>query len=292
MAIPYNTKTADRLVKLYRDTYKDILSQIDSATDFGKFYRLQTLSYIDNELKMLAIETDKFIKTEIPKQYRSGVNEANEGTKQLNLIAKSLGQDPFKIVYGFNVQNRQMVEALMSDASKRFGEAISGVGRSAKNITNMAFQRQVRAKIAEGTLTGTTRKEIVSGVKTLIKEQGLTAIKDKGGRTWTIDRYSDMLVRTKLVEARNTGLADRMLQNGQDLVQVSQNGSNHAECRKYEGKILSLTGNTKGYTSLDQAMGNGLFHPNCKHTINPIDVELASKTYGWSTTEQKYVKAI
>ena len=38
-------------------------------------------------------------------------------------------------------------------------------------------------------------------------------------------------------------------------------------CIPYQGKVLSLTGRTKGYTTVKEAETNGLFHPNCIHSF-------------------------
>jgi hypothetical protein len=398
---PYDQQAANRLIKLYQTTYNNILSEIDKATDFGKFYRVQTLAYIDQELKRLGAETTAWIQKEIPAAYKAGMKEAidnmhkqlvsnpfyhgggggagtygglggdifgsgfyitpNKKTAKLfgdkvdkvylslynkaeilrintdadydklihRVIKAYPGEDyhtaipkwakvnGYKAIAGadgfddkagiavfdktlvsktptlpirtlFTTQNRQMVEALVDDTSKRFAEAISGVGRSTRNLTNIAFQREVRAKIAEGVITGATRPQIVQSVKGLIREQGLTALKDRAGRTWTIDRYSSMLVRTKMAEARNTGLVNKMLENKQDLVQVSQNRSTHEACRIWEGRILTMTGATDGYPSYEEAVSTGLFHPNCKHTVNPINPELAALNHGWDTTKKGY----
>lgn len=36
-------------------------------------------------------------------------------------------------------------------------------------------------------------------------------------------------------------------------------------CAPWNGKVLSLTGQTPGYPTLEEAEGAGLFHPNCRH---------------------------
>lgn len=188
----------------------------------------------------------------------------------------------------FTQPNKAQVSALVDDASKAFGEAMSTVNRTVTNITAKAFQQETRARIAEGTLSSDTRKQIVASVKEQLKSNGLTALTDRGGRSWSLDRYADMLVRTKLTEARNTGLANKMLENDQDLVQVSINGSSHPLCAEYEGQVLSVTGATPGYDTVDDATADGLFHPNCMHTINPIEPDLAKQTYGWDVDKQEY----
>jgi hypothetical protein len=37
---------------------------------------------------------------------------------------------------------------------------------------------------------------------------------------------------------------------------------------------------------------DGLFHPNCQHTINAIDPELARETYGWNAFTGQYEKGV
>jgi hypothetical protein len=59
-----------------------------------------------------------------------------------------------------------------------------------------------------------------------------------------------------------------------DLVQVNGHSSfPNSPCLPFEDAILSLTGKTKGYTTLDEAKAQGLFHPNCIHHFGvTIDV--------------------
>ncbi|MGH9251720.1 MAG: phage minor capsid protein, partial [Acidimicrobiales bacterium] len=63
---------------------------------------------------------------------------------------------------------------------------------------------------------------------------------------------------------------------GRDLVIVSDAPEECPLCRPWEGKVLSTTGSTPagavvgGRTvagTLDRARGEGLFHPNCRHSV-------------------------
>lgn len=192
----------------------------------------------------------------------------------------------------FTQPNKDQVAALIDDSAKAFADALTTVGRNVRSITTSAFQREVKARIAEGVVSAETRTQIVAGVKQQLRENGLTALTDRGGRRWSIDRYADMLTRTKLTEARNTGLSTKMLENGTDLVQVSINGSKHEACADQEGKIFSLTGKTDGYPPLDDAISEGLFHPNCQHTINPVEPKIAARTYGWDRNSETYKQGV
>jgi hypothetical protein len=52
--------------------------------------------------------------------------------------------------------------------------------------------------------------------------------------------------------------------------------------------VLSLTGRTRGYTTLAEATSNGLKHPNCRHSISPFTEGLAEVSKVWNTETQRY----
>jgi hypothetical protein len=98
-----------------------------------------------------------------------------------------------------------------------------------------------------------------------------------------------MLFRTKVVEARNRGIANRLVENGYDLVQVSNHGmASCPMCAPWQGKILSSTGATKGYDTVLDAERAGLFHPNCRHAINVLVPGLASMTRAYNPDKGAY----
>jgi hypothetical protein len=98
-------------------------------------------------------------------------------------------------------------------------------------------------------------------------------------------------------ESRNRRLTDMMRTSGYDLVQVTNHNSDHLACKAWEGKVLSVSGNTPTGTrlaggfnvaaSLDEAKAAGLFHINCKHAINVLIPELAAKTSGYDNPYNK-----
>jgi hypothetical protein len=159
------------------------------------------------------------------------------------------------------------------------------VNRSTKLFISKAAKEQITNQIALGKVTGKTIRQVQKTIVALLKDQGLEALKDKSDRTWELDWYTEMLLRTKAVEARNRGLANRMVENDYDLVQVSSHGATDV-CGEWEGKILSVTGKTPGYKTVAQTEAAGLFHPNCRPAINVIVMDLAreTKAYGMPTT--------
>lgn len=276
-----SNQTLSNVTEFYKKAYKNIIEEILTATDFGVYNRKQILNQIEKILQDLGVDIQKFIETEIPKFYKTGADNA---VAQL----KSAGFN-VEVPSGFNRIHKEAVNNLIDDIGQSFAESITGVKRSAEQLLGKAVREMISYKMAEGVTKGSALKEVRNAVKGILQEQGLDSLIDKGGRSWTLDRYSEMLIRTKSVEARNRGFINRVLENGYDLVQVSDHVGECELCRPWEGRILSLTGQTKGYPTLQEAESNGLFHPNCRHAINTIHKDLAERTKAYDSKSGRYV---
>lgn len=281
--VTINEAELARLTKTYEQAYLDIYGKIAKATPFGQANRRAILAQIEEILTDLGINTQAFIEENIPAYYEQGADEA---VKQLNAI-----KAPINIKTGFNRIHRQAIEALVSDTASSFGESLSGVNRSAKAFMSQATKDSLTQQLATGQISGDALRTIQKNLKATLNEQGLSALVDKGGHNWTLDRYTEMLIRTKAVEARNTGLTNRLVENGYDLVQVSSHGAIDA-CGAWEGKILSLTGETGKYPTLMDAKAGGLFHVNCRHAINGLTLDLARQTMAWNSTTGQYEQGL
>lgn len=278
-----------KLTKTYQEAYKSIYNEIATATDFGAKRRKTILAQIEKNLTDLGADTQSFIDENIPKYYKSGADDAVAQMKKIYA--------PLDIKTGFNRIHREAIAALIDDTAKAFGESLTGVNRSAKVLMNQATKEVLTQQLATGQISGEALRKIQKQLIGTLQQQGLDALKDKSGRGWTLDRYTDMLVRTKAVESRNTGLKNRLVENGYDLVQVSSHGATDA-CGRWEGKILSLTGATTRLPSgeevytVRQAENDGLFHPNCKHAINGLTLSLARETMAWNASTRQYEKGL
>jgi hypothetical protein len=217
----------------------------------------------------LGVDVEKFIEKELPVYYKRGADDA---VKQLNNIGAEVG-----VKKQFNLLHKDAIAGLVDDTAKAFAESMTGVSRSARLLLGKATREMITAQIGKGMTAGDALRTVRKTIKGTLQEQGLSALIDKGGKRWELDRYAEMLFRTKAVEARNRGLINRMEQNGYDLVQVSSHGGCD-KCQPWEGKILSATGQTPGYPTLAEAEASGLFHPNCRHAINTVIPKLARET--------------
>ena len=260
----------DALINLYQQTYAKLVKEITTATDSGKIQKARVMARINAELEELGVELDKWAKREIPQYYLDGANVAIQDLRALGVeISKNKN---------FAVVNAEALKALTDEVALAFGQSLTTMSRNVRGVLDTAVRQQLNFVIAQGKLTGEARVTISNNIKQVLDQNGITAIIDKSGRNWTFDNYARMLARTKAVEARNQGLTNRMLTSGYDLVQVSNHGTDHPACAVWEGRILSLTGNTPGFPTLAEAKAAGLFHPNCQHAINVIIPDLAAKT--------------
>lgn len=116
--------------------------------------------------------------------------------------------------------------------------------------------------------TGTMSKwgAVQSGLNRFA-DRGITGFVDKAGRRWNLSSYAEMATRSATGQAAIQGHVNRLVANDRDLVIVSDHQEECPLCRPWERKILSISGNTPGYPTLQEAIGAGLFHPNCGHMI-------------------------
>lgn len=171
------------------------------------------------------------------------------------------------------------------EGQKILDSTLDKIKTATKLFTRSSYK--VYNRVIRETLVGTLEgKELrrASAQKALNRyaSRGISTFVDKGGRSWDIASYTEMATRTGLIQTRVQGHVDRIREHGGDLVRVSEHSDTCPKCEPWQGKILSLSGSTKGYPTLDEAISAGLFHPNCSHRIHEY-IE------GYSNTEFEYL---
>lgn len=162
--------------------------------------------------------------------------------------------------------HKDAINALASDAYLDFANGMNGMVRGVEKQLNEALKKQIRAINISKQITGTNLREISKEVQDAIGQRGFSVLIDRGGREWSLRRYSDMLTRTHVVKAANEGTINRAAEYGVDLVQVSRHGGSCKICQPYEGNIYSLSGESKKYPKLNEQPP---YHPNCRHSLLP-----------------------
>ena len=103
-------------------------------------------------------------------------------------------------------------------------------------------------------------------------QRTLNRTADRGLRTTqgneSLTSFTKRSIRSALSNTALMTYTSVMQENGHDLVVVSNEAAECPICRRFEGKVLSVSGSTSKYTSLAMAKVEGLFHPNCRHSVS------------------------
>ena len=277
---PFREKDLRTIDAIYKRAARNVLATFENQTDFEQWRRTQILNEINTVLAKTNKDTTAWLNEVLPDVYKRGSEDAIKQIKYLGAVPRNAAV--------FSAIDKRSVEVLISETQQAFATSLTTVGRTAGQALSQAVKDQIKIELATGRITGAARKQVSKAIVAQIKASGITGLIDKRGAQWTLERYSRMLALTKMMEARNTGMTNKALANGVDLVEITGGQSTHKVCAKWEGKIVSLTGNTPGYPTLADAQGEGLFHPGCQHHYNIVRLSLSSKTKAWDETLQQY----
>lgn len=139
------------------------------------------------------------------------------------------------------------------------------------------IHRRIIADVTAKELAGVgTRQQLADEALREYARRGITGFIDRAGRRWEMSSYVEMASRAAAMNASIEGHVQQLASQGHDLVIVSDVPQECAQCRRYEGRVLSIWGSVAGSVtedgktiagSLQQARDNGLFHPGCRHSI-------------------------
>lgn len=128
--------------------------------------------------------------------------------------------------------------------------------------------RAVVAELSGPALAGAaTRRQAAAAVLQRFADAGVSGFVDSAGRSWDLASYAEMTTRTGIGQAHVQGHLDALSARGHDLVIVSDSPDECRICRRWEGKVLSISGTDARQPSVASARAAGLFHPNCSHSL-------------------------
>lgn len=121
------------------------------------------------------------------------------------------------------------------------------------------------------------KKRLAENFLSTFRKYGVAFFVDRGGARWTLDRYVSMLSQTTLYNAEREAFFAKSVEWGNDLVKVVHVGDEQPcpLCQPFQGKVLSITGSTRGYMSISEAENLGLNHINCYDVYELAPEEIA-----------------
>lgn len=239
------------------------LVQVISSTPANphRATRQKQLAAVLAILKKLDKTTADWVEKNIPKMYRKGITDTSADFSQFK-------EKGFKI-YPFGGVNEKAVAILVDETKMAFGNTILTVKRSAEraitNIQKTALQNAIIRDTIAGETGATTKKEIIDE----LKSKGVEALKSKPNengyqRTFRLEDYADILVRSQTMKAYNSGIIARSLGAGRRFMRVSKvtpDVDGQDVCNDHEGEIVDL---------LDPNVILPPFHPRCRHILIPV----------------------
>lgn len=281
---PEGLVQSDKTISILSNILSQAYDKVNKTLIRGDYSTRSRRNAIIRQLDEIVESTDglvrDWVKVSVPNFYEQGMFEAT----------KSLADrgDNITIKSTFNHFHREAIEAISQDTYFHIASGIKGISLKGRQMVDMGTRQSLIEKIATGRITGDSITDIRNEVKKQFREQGITALIDRSGREWDLDRYGEMLARTKLTQAHNSGVTNRMLEAGYDLVQVSGHSGACPLCRPFEFQVLSVSGRNPSFLSLDDARGAGLFHPNCRHIITAYHNRYLDESVIWDTDKQEY----
>ena len=181
-------------------------------------------------------------------------------------------------------------EIVATPAADRIAEGVveqlAGTHLRILRSTLDAYRQTVAEAALPGVAAGVdTRRVAAQRALDRFAQQGVTGFVDAAGRRWQLESYVEMATRTGSGRAMVQGRLDAYRAAGRDLVIVSDAPQECSACRPWEGKVLSLSGQTSGRLdrgfsvagTVDQATSAGLFHANCRHDLRPYVAGLTER---------------
>ena len=259
-------REAEEIRRIYAEAERTIIEKIarrvargiDTADDSWYAIKLTEVSQlrreVEAEIRRLR-QADREIERVVATAYREGSTAAIADLRRVTRASVAI---------------RTAFTRANEDAVRRLAQAVVGnleatqfrILRAAEDVYRQVIAETAVPQVLTGVLT---RREAAQRALDRFAELGISGFVDRAGRSWSLESYAEMAVRTGLGQAAVQGHIDKLIENNRDLVIVSDSPDECEKCRPWEGRILSLTGQTPGYPTADQARAAGLFHPNCTH---------------------------
>ena len=163
---------------------------------------------------------------------------------------------------------REMTE-IVDDLARQIHNSVEIELRHMRRDTDDVY-RQVIEQVRGDWLSPGNASKLNAEVQNAINEfagRGVTGFTDKAGRRWGLYEYANMAMRTAIHRAGLQATIDTMRASGYDLAYITRHPGACPLCERWYGTILSISGNDPTHPSLQGAMDQGLFHPNCADVL-------------------------
>lgn len=298
----------EQLLNYISQVVAEIFNNVATADDLTDDKKTQALiQSIFLSLDQMGITMAEFMPLIIQDSFDAGIDEANVALKEAvagageitsaTAVAGGLAASEASAVIMAAVENPlpavqkrihlEAVSIISDDTLLDLSAAIRTAKQNA-NLTITKTLEEVKGSMARGLISGDMNKTITKEVARQFQQGGLTSFVTKDGKRLGLEWYSKAVVEAKIRTAHVDGASKRYTQAGVGLVQVSTSQNTCAQCARYEGMVISLTGEHDGFRSKgDDSVKLPPYHPHCRHTISPYvtdfktDEEIQAEKNKW-----------
>jgi hypothetical protein len=249
-----------------------------SAQQFNQARAAQLIQQCDRVLLQLKGQTSGWVAHHMPQTMKDGLALADRQVQQIfkkvpaDMLAKM--QPQFALVDVRTVQNFAL------STTQTFHKAADSMTGRAKEILRTTQQLGVSEKdinkvLVGGVIEGKPREAIRQLGDEMRQVHGDTV--EINGKNYDVEKYAELVARTRTREATVTARHDRLSELGLDLVMIIGRLSTNF-CSAFLNQVFSLSGTSDKYPSYASLPGGGPpFHPNCSKSTRPFVEELASE---------------
>lgn len=260
---------ADFLTELTANEVLDGNTNVEYLSSVESWLQFKQKSY-SKLFEEATKQADKAIAA-IPTSITNAVEIAysiGEQTAATELLAAGLTPD---VSGGFETLSQYALDGLMDAAINRMGNRVNKL--SIVNGVQDAYREATESAAALVLSGGATLQDATEIAVNNLLDKGIKTI-NVGNRKMGIDAYAETSIRTIAGNAQVQGSIDRYEDADQYLSFVTDSPMECDVCRPYEGKVIRTTNDLEKIPpkfhevpSLDNAKADGLFHPNCTHSL-------------------------
>ncbi len=271
-AVPpeYAARVAKEIAEIYSDAAARMLGRVARRLEAG----VDRPGWAEQKLSEIVHLRDAAI-ADLERLQVLGPEAAGRAVTDAYTAGRAAAANDLSIGAGtFTGTNQAAVRALAEETVGLLGQTHARILRT----TLDAYRSVIAETSVPGVVTGTeSRRQAAQSALNRFADRGVTGFVDAAGRRWELESYVEMATRTGASKAMIGGRLDGYVAAGRDLVIVSDAPEECSRCRQFEGKVLSISGQSTGTLdrgfavagTVSMATSAGLFHPGCRHDLRP-----------------------
>jgi len=253
------TKDDLALIKIFREELAKLNANYILAINSNDITKANTLlKKMGSIIKTLDAEYSDRAELRIPQEYLLGskyIDDLLTKEASYQIINRATKKEINKMVAELGTVHVEAVNALLNNSKNYVKSSLDGMERQALTMLSELQQEKIREKLARSTITGDSLQTMKDKVARYFEQNQITVFKDRSGRTWSLDRYVDMLTRTETSIANVQGTLNRAIQLGITKFRIVEQADCCELCSEYNGEVVDVTDGTVDLPP---------YHPNCR----------------------------